>query len=334
MNAHVTKVIHYGLGPIGLEAARLVLTKPSMKIVGAIDIAKEKVGKDLGILLGMPQPLGIVVTDKIEELFLKSPGDIVIHTTTSHTGRIYEQLEKIIKAKMNIVSSSEELLFPALQAPQLAQKLDVLSKQKGVTILGTGVNPGFVMDTLPVCLTGVCTNVSRIEARRVVDASSRRGPLQRKIGPGLTEKEFRAQVAAKKLGHVGLLESVALIAAGMNWKLDDIKETLDPILAQKEYQTKHVKVAAGRVAGIKQIALGIKDGTSLITLDLRMSIGAENPHDYVKIEGTPPIEMTVQGGIAGDQATIAALVNAVPLVIQASPGLKTMLDIPVPRIVS
>ncbi len=334
MEARVIRVIHYGLGPIGLEAARLVLSKPSMKIVGAVDIAKEKVGKDLATLLGLSQPLGIVVTDKVEELFLKSPADIVIHTTTSFTKIIYSQLEQIIKAKMNIVSSSEELLFPALQAPELAHKLDVLAKQKGVTILGTGVNPGFVMDTLPVCLTGVCTKVSRIEARRVVDASTRRGPLQRKIGAGLTEEEFRTKVAAKKLGHVGLLESVALIAAGMNWKLDDIRETIDPMPAQQEYKTDYVTVAPGRVAGIKQIAQGTKNGASLITLDLRMYIGAENPHDYVKIEGTPPIEVTVQGGVAGDQATVAALVNAVPLVIQAPPGLKTMLDIPVPRIVS
>lgn len=334
MEASVIRVIHCGLGPIGLEAARLVLSKPSMKIVGAVDIAKEKVGKDLATLLGLSQPLGIAVTDKMEELFLKSPADIVIHTTTSFTKIIYSQLEQIIEAKMNIVSSSEELLFPALQAPELAHKLDVLAKQNGVTILGTGVNPGFVMDTLPVCLTGVCTKVSRIEARRVVDASTRRGPLQRKIGAGLTEEEFRTKVAAKKLGHVGLLESVALIAAGMNWKLDDIRETIDPMPAQQEYKTDYVTVAPGRVAGIKQIAHGIENGASLITLDLRMYIGAENPHDYVKIEGTPPIEVTVQGGVAGDQATVAALVNAVPLVIQAPPGLKTMLDIPVPRIVS
>ncbi len=334
MKAPVIRVIHCGLGPIGLEAVRLVLTKPSMKIVGAVDIAKEKVGKDLATLLGLSKPLDIVVTDKIEELFLKSPADIVIHTTTSFTEIIYSQLGQIIEAKTNIVSSSEELLFPALQAPELAHNLDMLAKQKGVTILGTGVNPGFVMDTLPVCLTGVCTKVTRIEAQRVVDASTRREPLQRKIGAGLTEEEFRAKVAAKKLGHIGLLESVALIAAGMNWKLDDITETIDPMMAQQEYRTDFVTVAPGRVAGLKQIAHGIKNGTSLITLDLRMYIGAENPHDYVKIEGTPPIEVTVQGGVAGDQATVAALVNAVPLVIQAPPGLKTMLDIPVSRIVS
>ena len=333
MEVRIIRVIHYGLGPIGLEAARLVLSKPSMKIVGAVDIAKEKVGKDLATLLGLSKPLGIVVTDKIEELFLKSPADIVIHTTTSFTKIIYSQLGQIIEAKMNIVSSSEELLFPALQAPELAHNLDILAKQKGVTILGTGVNPGFVMDTLPVCLTGVCTKVSRIEARRVVDASTRRGPLQRKIGAGLTEEEFRTKVAAKKLGHVGLLESVALIAAGMNWKLDNITETIDPMLAQQD-RTDFVTLAPGRVTGIKQIAHGTKNGASLITLDLRMYIGAENPHDYVKIEGTPPIEVTVQGGVAGDQATVAALVNAVPLVIQAPPGLKTMLEIPVPRIVS
>lgn len=334
MEPAVTRVIHYGLGPIGLEAARLVLTKPSMKIVGAVDIAQEKVGKDLATLLGLAQPLGIVVTDKPEELFLKSSADVVIHTTSSHTETIYPQLQQIINAKMDIVSSSEELLYPALQTPELARNLDVLAKQKGVAILGTGVNPGFLMDTLPVCLTGVCTKVSRIEARRVVDASTRREPLQRKIGAGLTEQEFRARVAAKKLGHVGLLESVALIAAGMNWELDDIKETIEPLLAEREYKTEYVSVAAGRVAGLKQIARGIKNGTSVITLDLHMYIGADNPHDYVKIEGTPPIEVTIPGGVAGDEATIAALVNAVPLVRQASPGLKTMLDIPVPRFVS
>ena len=203
MKAKKIRVIHYGLGPIGLATAKLVLTKPDMEIVGAVDIAKEMVGKDLGEILGT-QALGIHVTDNAERLFAKVPADVVVHTAGSRLKRVISQVEEILRGRKNLVSSAEELLFAVPENAEAAQKIDKLAQEMGVTVLGTGVNPGFVMDALPLTLTGVCAEVREVYVERVVDAGTRRYPLQRKIGAGMTPELFRQKVAEKAMGHVGL----------------------------------------------------------------------------------------------------------------------------------
>jgi hypothetical protein len=206
------RVIHYGLGPIGLATAKLVLTKPDMEIVGAVDIAKEMVGKDLGEILGV-KPLGVHVTDNAERLFAKVQADVVVHTAGSRLKRVAGQVEEILRGGKNLVSSAEELLFPTPENAETIAKIDKLAREKGVTVLGTGVNPGFVMDALPLTLSGVCEEVREVHVERVVDAGTRRYPLQRKIGAGMTPELFREKVAEKAMGHVGLRESLYLIAA-------------------------------------------------------------------------------------------------------------------------
>jgi hypothetical protein len=325
------RVVHYGLGPIGIEAARLVARRSNLKTVGAIDIAEDKVGRDLGALIGLPEKTGIKVTRDPPELFSKVEADVVIHTTSSFLERVYSQLAQIIAAGLSVVSSTEELLYPRLQHPELAEKLDQLAQKYNVSIVGTGVNPGFVLDTLPLLLSAPCEDVRKIEAFRVVDASTRREPLQRKIGAGITETEFRDRVARKELGHIGLIESLALIAEGLNWKIDNIDESIDPVLAERTVKTSYVTVQRGHVAGIHHVARGNNAGEEIILLDLQMFVGAENPHDRIIITGNPPIHATISGGVAGDQATAAMLVNLIPIIEAAQPGLRTMLDIALPH---
>jgi 4-hydroxy-tetrahydrodipicolinate reductase len=324
------RVIHYGLGPIGLATAKLVLTKPDMEIVGAVDIAKEMVGKDLGEVLGQSAPLGVRVTDNAERLFAKVQADVVIHTAGSRLKKIFGQIEEILRGGKNIVTSAEELLFPVPENAELARKIDQLAREKGVTVLGTGVNPGFVMDALPLALTGVCQEVREVHVERVVDASTRRHPLQRKIGAGMTPELFREKIAEKALGHVGLRESLYLIADRLRFTLDEVREAIEPVIAEKPLKTDYFELKPGDVAGIRNIGEGFRAGKKIVTLDLRMYIGAEDPHDSIRIVGTPELSLRIEGGVAGDQATAAILVNSIPAVIAAASGLATVKDLPAP----
>jgi hypothetical protein len=221
MENKIIRVIQYGLGPIGIETARLVTKKSGMEIVGAVDISKDLVGRDLGEILGLQKTLGVTVTDNGKALFGKTRADAVLHTTGSRIRKIYPELEEIIRAGLNIVSSSEELLFPLKENAEAAERLDRLAKDHGVTVLGAGVNPGFVMDALPLFMTAVCQDVRKVHVERHVDAGTRRYPLQRKVGAGMTQEAFREQLANKTMGHVGLLESIYLVAETLGMSLDE-----------------------------------------------------------------------------------------------------------------
>lgn len=325
------RVIQYGLGPIGCATALTLLDKSGVEIVGAVDIAPELVGKDLGEVLGIPRKLGIRVTDDPQALFRSAKAHIVAHTACSFFLDAYDQLEQAATAGLDVVSSTEELLFPQLRNPQLAARLDRVARKHGATILGTGVNPGFVMDTLALVMTGVCRNVRSVKMVRRVDAATRRKSLQRKVGAGLIPGEFRLLSKHGKLGHIGLMESMFLVAHGLGWQLSETREKIEPVIAEHKLVTKYYTVDPGRVAGIRHTACGLCDGRKVIEMDLRLFIGAPDPMDAIEIDGDPKLSLNIQGGIDGDVATVASLVNAIPNVIAASPGLKTVLDLPIPR---
>ena len=256
--------------------------------------------------------------------------DVVVHTTGSRLKRIFGQMEEILRGGKNVVSSAEELLFATPENAEMSARIDKLAREKGVTVLGTGVNPGFVMDALPLTLTGVCHEVREVHVERVVDAGTRRHPLQRKIGAGMTPALFREKVAEKAMGHVGLRESLYLIADRLHIALDEVRESVEPVIAEKPLKTAYFELKPGDVAGIRNIGEGIKGGKKILTLDLRMYIGAEAPYDAVHIVGTPDLRLRIEGGVAGDEATAAMLVNSIPAVIAAAPGLVTVKDLPAP----
>jgi len=325
------RVVQYGLGPIGCDTAKALLEKEGVDLVGAVDIAPDKVGKDLGEVLGLGRKLGVRVTGDAPALFRKVRADVVSHTTGSFLKDVYEQLESAAKAGVCVVSSTEELIYPQLRNPGLAVKLDGIARRHGSTILGTGVNPGFVMDTLALVLTGVSRNVRSIRMTRRVDASTRRMPLQRKVGAGMKPAEFRKLVKQGKIGHVGLMESMFLVATALGWRLTATKEKVEPVLAARKRVTRYFTVAAGEVAGIKHTASGYCGRRRVIEMDLSIFIGAPKPMDSIEIEGDPKLHMVMPGGVSGDVATVASLVNAIPRVLESEPGLMTMLDLTVPR---
>jgi len=312
------RLVLYGVGEIGTRIAKFLLEKKGVEIVGAIDVAKEKVGKDLGDVLGLNRRLGVAVSNDPDAVFSKVKADVAIHATTSFLKQAYPQIAKAVEHGVNVVSTCEELAYPL--EPEIAKKLDELAKKHGVTVLGTGINPGFLMDTLIIALTGVCQKVERIKMTRVVNAAKRRVSFQKKIGVGLTIDEFNEKIEKKAItAHVGLEQSISMTASALGWKLDKI-----------EVETKPIEAKSGQVAGLRQLARGIREGVETITLDLQAYVGVEEEYDSIIIEGVPSVHGKISPGIHGDIATVAMVVNSIPKVINAEPGLVTMKDLPVP----
>jgi len=324
--------VQFGLGPIGQLCAKTIIEKHSDKInlVGAVDINPSKVGKDVGELIGI-NSTGIIVENDIKKVLKKHKVDLVFHTTTSFMEEVKDQLTELIKLKLNVVSSTEELFFPWFRNREIAQEIDLLAKKFKVRVLGTGVNPGFVMDVLPAVLTQVCTNVKKVKVERVVNASKRRLPLQLKIGAGLKVGEFKAKKATGKFGHIGLVESLQFLAYILNIQFDEIKETLNPIVTKKSLKTEYLTIQKGRVAGIHHTAVGFKDGKEVIVLDLKMYVGDHKDYDAIYIDGEPPINMKILNGVFGDMATVGSLINCAYLIFNSKPGLLTMADIGLPH---
>ena len=329
------RILQYGLGPIGQSCAQTILDKQAAghtALVGAVDVDPEKVGRDVADLLDDDRaPTGIEISDAPQAVLDETDPDVVLHTTTSFLDGVEAQLTQCLEAGAHVVSSTEELSFPYERHPDRAAALDEAARAAGVTLVGTGVNPGYAMDTLPLAATGGCTSVDAVHVQRVVDAGERRGPLQKKVGAGITTESFAEKKAAGGFGHIGLRESLLMVAEGLGWSIDTVEETLQPVTADRRVETPVTTVEAGEVAGIHHAAQGLVDGRACLTLDLKMYVGADDPRDAVQVEGTPPIDLTVDGGIFGDTATVGMLVNVAALVEEAPAGLRTMMDLPVPR---
>jgi len=329
------KVVLYGVGTVGSLIARALLEKRGVKIVGAIDVAKDKVDKDLGEVLGLNKKIGIIVSSDADAVLAKTKPDIAIHATSSYLRDTYPQIASIIKHGVNVISTCEELSYPYCSEPRIAEELDKLAKKHDATVLGTGINPGFLMDTLVITLTAACQKIEKIEAVRVMNAAKRRLPFQKKIGAGLTVEEFKQKIEKGEItGHVGLVQSIAMIAAALAWKLDEIKvDPVEPVIAKEQVKSDFIKVDAGKIAGLRQTARGIMKGKEVIVLDFKAYIGAEEEYDAITITGVPTIKQKIQPCIHGDAGTVAVIINSIPKVLKAPAGLVTMKDLPVPSAV-
>ncbi len=327
MTTHRIRVIQYGVGPIGAGIVRLMLQKPEIQIIGAIDLDAAKIGKDLGRIAGAERDLGVVIRGEARDV-LRAGAHVVVHTTSSYLTQVSDQLQGCLQAGSNVVSTCEELAYPFRKHPELAQQLDRTAREHRVALLGTGVNPGFAMDKLVLTLSTACQEVRRVCVRRVVDASRRRLPLQKKVGAGMTVEEFQAQVQAGVIKHHGLPESAAMIADSLGLRADEIEETIEPVVARETIRSEFIEVAPGRVQGVRQIASGSSRGQESVRLELEMYLGAPQPVDSIEISGVPDLKLAIPGGIHGDLATAAIAVNCIPALLEAKPGLLTSRDIP------
>ena len=329
------RVVCYGVGAVGVRIVKLLSEKKGIEIVGAIDVAPDKIGKDLGEILDIDKKLGIVVSDDVDSVMRKACCDVVVHATSSYLKDVYPQIAPMAKYGVNVISTCEELSYPYLSEPELAKKLEALGVKYAMSFLGTGVNPGFLMDTLVITLTGVCQKINRIKVERVMNAATRRIPFQKKVGAGLALAEFKRKMDTKQItGHVGLEQSIAMIAAALRWQLDKIQvDQVEPIIAEDEVRSEAIIVRKGQVAGLKQTAHGIIQRKDVITLDFQAYIGAKDEYDAITIDGVPPIHQKISPCVHGDHATVAMIVNSIPKVMNAAPGLLTMKDLPVPSAV-
>lgn len=328
MTSPRVRVALVGLGPIGIETGKALASREDMALLGAADPAPDKAGRPLSSLLDGAFE-GVTVSPGAAALYAQSAGsrsrsDVAVLCTGSRLHAMLPQIEEAIAAGLHIVSTCEELAFPELRHAPMARQIDRKAKEKGVAVLGTGVNPGLVMDRLVLAVASACVRVDSVRVMRVVDAAKRRGPLRAKVGAGLTRQEFDAGVASKKLGHVGLSESAAIIALGLGLAIDEITETIKPVLAERETDG----VPAGCVLGLHQVALVQAGDEAKVVLDLTMAVGAADPADRIEIDGDPPIRLTVPGGFHGDRSTIGTVVNALPFIVQARPGLHNVVTLP------
>ena len=328
--ADTIKIAQFGLGPIGISTIKMLALKPWAKIVGGVDIDPDKVGRKISEICDIPELNGALVYETFEELWKHEQPDVVVHTAGSKAETTFNQVRPMCERGLTVVSSCEELLYPYLRAPESSREIDELCRQTGARLLGTGVNPGYVHDLLPICLTGVCLEAKGIYGERVVDASTRRKPLQKKIGSGMEPDRFRALWSENKIGHAGFQESVMLIAHALNWEMGPISEKCDPVIADHDIKSDFFEVPTGMTCGINQSVHAESGSGKVISLDLKMYLDAPDPHDTIRIDTEPPIRMLLEGGIAGDYATVAALINAIPRLQKAAPGLKLMTELPVP----
>ena len=329
-------MVQYGLGMIGAACARAVLESRGLRLVGAVDVDPAKAGRPLGEALGSGSgarpPRSLRVSPSLAAALARSGGaDVVLHTTQSSFAKIFPQVMECVRAGLPVVSSTEELALPFATDATLARRLDALARKKKVAVLGTGVNPGFVMDILPIVASAASRNVRGVRIERVLDAGTRRASFQRKVGVGMAPAEARRRLAAGGFGHIGLKESALLVATGCDLQVDEIREESHPVIATRTISSAFGPVRKGQVAGLHQSLSGRRGGREILRLDVVMALGVKESHDAATIDADPPVTMLLVGGLPGDTATIAALLNAIPRVVAAPPGLHTALDLPLPR---
>ncbi len=319
------KVIIYGCGVMGRRIGEALLDKKSFEIVGAVDINPELIGKELG---------GVIIEKDADELFSKvaKHAHAVVLTTTSRLKSVFPQITQCLKARLNVISTCEELSYPWKSNPELAEEIDSLAKEHKVTVVGTGINPGYLMDALPLMLTAPCLKVQSIKVVRMMNSAKRRIPFQAKVGTCLTREEFRNKIENKIItGHVGLLESINMIAKGLGWDLEEAVELPpEPVIGEKEIKTSVGTVKPGDVIGLKSLAYGRNGGKDVITLEFCANAGVDEEYDEIIIEGEPHIHQKITGGIHGDIGTVAVIINTIPKAVDAPAGLKVMKDLPPP----
>lgn len=322
-------IVHIGLGPLGQMMVRSAIARGTFRFVGAVDMDPAKIGKDVGEFCGLKR-LGVPISGSLDEAIRGRSPQAAVVTTVSSLAAFEPQVVQLAKAKLPIVSTCEELFYPWRTQPDLAKRIDRICKDGGIACVGTGVNPGYLMDFLPTALSGLCQKVTGVRVWRIQDASVRRIPFQQKIGAGLTVQEFEARHKAGKLRHVGLPESVDFLATRLGWKLDRTTESLEPVMAERDIAGGYKPIAKGMARGVHQVGRGFVGNDEVITLTFKAAVGEPESYEEIRIEGEPAFSSRIAGGINGDIATCAVTLNAVRSILQVGPGLKTMADLPAP----
>ncbi|MDR7870070.1 MAG: 2,4-diaminopentanoate dehydrogenase [Tissierellaceae bacterium] len=337
MRKENVRVIVWGLGAMGKGIAETLLKKKGVEIVGAV-VRGNKIGKSIYQFLDVEnQGKQDLITGSYEDVIRKGSADIVVIATDSFTKDSFDKIKYCLERKINVISTAEEMAYPKAQEPELAKELDRLAKEKGVTVLGTGINPGLIMDLLLITLTGACIDVESIKAERINNLSPFGPSVMQGQGVGITVDEFNKRIADNNLdGHVGFPETINMIADALGWELSsEVKLDRAPIISSVYRKSTYAEVHPGDVAGCNMKGYGYVDGELKIEMlhpqQIEPRLEGVNTGDYITIKGTPDINMKITPEVPGGIGTIAMTVNMIPHVINAKPGLKTMIDLPVPR---
>ena len=320
------RILQIGLGPLGIRIARFIDQRKGLKTIAAVDKSARLIGKDLG-QLALRRPSKVIIKESVAEAVKKQKPDVALLTTVSDLKRIAPQIEEIVAHGIPVVSTCEELSFPFPIARRYANRINKAAIENKVAVIGTGVNPGYLMDTLPTMLTAVCQKVKKVEVNRFQDAKHRRLPFQKKIGAGLSPEEFDQRVKSGSLRHVGLTESIHMIAHRMKWKLDKTEDIVSPVIARRKIITRSMTIPKGYATGVRQVGNGYVNGELKIKLVFQATIGEKKSYEEAIITGTPNVRSRIDGGINGDVATCAIILNTIPRLLRTDPGLKTMMDI-------
>ena len=324
------RVVLVGLGPIGASIARQIVERKGFALVGAVDSDPQKADRDATNVIGLARPLRLKVSRDIDQTLKTAKPDVAVLCTSSSLKAVVAQFEQVLKYRVPIVTTTEEAAYPSRSNRRLFARIDAAAKKARVAVLGTGVNPGFTMDALPIALTAVCERVESIEVLRVQDARIRRLPFQQKIGAGLSREQFARRVEAGTVRHVGFTESIQMIADAVGWRLDRITDEIEPKIADADVASDLLSVTAGQVCGLIQRGAGYVNGDARIRLRLEAYLGAPEAYESVLIEGSPRIQSRIAGGVHGDIATASMAVNSIPAVLDAAPGFRTMRDMRLP----
>ena len=334
------RVVFIGLGVLGSGVARLLLKKEGFEIVGACDVEKG-IGQDLGEYLGVKETLGVNVTNNPDTIYSGTKADIAVINIGSFIKQMSPIITNALTRGMNVITAAEEVAYPFNEHPKVAEEIDAVAKEHGVTVLATGLNPGFMYDALLISLTAPCHDVIRVEASRVVDVAPYNMYILRHFAVGLTPEEFEESQERRKgisvgkgegvCGHIGFPETLDLVSKVLGWKLDEKRQTLEPVIAKKRLEGTYVTVDPGKVCGVHQVAHGIVKGEPKIIFDFVAEILPEETADEIRIIGKPNINCSIKPGMISIIGTSALEVNNIPHVISARPGLLTPIDLPLPR---
>lgn len=329
------RVLVLGTGQMGSGIIRLVLEKPGLELVGAYGRRAERAGTDIGQAVGLRRPLGLGISSELDNLIEHSKPDVAIQATCSRLDDAMAEIVTLLRRGVRTISIAEEMAFPARRFPEAAREIDRLAKASNAAVLGTGINPGFVLDLLVIVLTGVCSDVQSITATRVNDLSDYGPSVLEKQGVGVAPEQFqRGLENGSVVGHIGFVESIHMIARALGWEIDRIEETRKPIISKVRRETAFVTVAPGEVAGCLHTAVAYRGGRALITLVHPQEIHPEledvETGDTIEIVGTPSLRFYTRPEIPGGAGTIGLAVNTIPRVLAAAPGLYSMADLPVP----
>ncbi len=333
------RVIQYGVGAMGSNMVHLLLRKPNIQIVGAIDKDPSKIGRDLGDVAGLNGKLGIPVEYPAHIVLDNREADVVLHATTAFMVDAFPQILDILNRRINVVTIAQELFFPLGKNLEKAKELDKRAKEMGVRLTAVGINPGFIMDILPIVTSLPCWEIKKVFVGRIVDFSPYGPDEMKHIGAGLSPEEFLQGVNEGTIGHIGLLETAAMVDHCLNLKVNRFVQTKEPMITEKHRESKFIQINPGRVCGFRQNVIGFKNDDQV--LEFRM-IGLISPDrtedgvelgDYTRIEGTPNVDIVIKEEISqkGGLGTAGVAVNVIPRLLEMKPGYHTMNELALPH---